>query len=122
MAAEKLTKARLVQILVMMALLISAFTWRTITHVKEDVACFVPNPCNISVGGQKIAFNPDEIMPGNTSYQMVSKDGLNLQIESGEGVVKMTAERTIIHFTSQQVTLQLSLSSEKRYLTILHKN
>lgn len=122
MAAEKLTKARLVQILIMMVLLISAFTWRTITHVKEEVACFVPNPCNISVGGEEITFYSDGVVPGNTSYRTVSNDDLNLQIKSGEGIVKNTAESTIIHFTSQQVTLQLSLSSEQRYLTILHKN
>jgi hypothetical protein len=32
MAAEKLTKSRLIQIIVLMAVLISAFVWRTVTY------------------------------------------------------------------------------------------
>lgn len=32
MAAEKLTKKRLIQIIIMLIILIAAFTYRTITH------------------------------------------------------------------------------------------
>ncbi|MBC3616552.1 hypothetical protein H8R01_03530 [Vibrio metschnikovii] len=36
MPAEKLTKNKLIQIIVMLTILISAFTWRTITHYSTD--------------------------------------------------------------------------------------
>ncbi|EKO3564070.1 hypothetical protein P0E95_000392 [Vibrio metschnikovii] len=36
MPTEKLTKNKLIQIIIMLVILISAFTWRTITHVKEE--------------------------------------------------------------------------------------
>ncbi|WP_217524392.1 hypothetical protein [Vibrio metschnikovii] len=36
MPAEKLTKNKLIQIVIMLVILISAFTWRTITHVKAE--------------------------------------------------------------------------------------
>ncbi|OLQ70021.1 hypothetical protein BIT28_10800 [Photobacterium proteolyticum] len=35
MAAEKLTKARLIQILILMAVLITAFVWRTVTYEEN---------------------------------------------------------------------------------------
>ncbi|KPA51134.1 hypothetical protein VT25_19995 [Photobacterium leiognathi subsp. mandapamensis] len=36
MAAEKLTRGRLIQILVLMTVLISAFIWRTVTYTSTD--------------------------------------------------------------------------------------
>lgn len=35
MPAEKLTKSKLIQILFMLTILLSAFFWRTITHYNE---------------------------------------------------------------------------------------
>lgn len=35
MAAQKLTRARLIQILVMMAILIAAFVWRTVNYQAD---------------------------------------------------------------------------------------
>ncbi len=40
MAAQKLTKARLAQILIMLSLLIGAFFWRTFTYeTNREVDC-----------------------------------------------------------------------------------
>ncbi len=36
MAGEKLTKARLVQIIIIFIVLLSAFIWRTITHDNQQ--------------------------------------------------------------------------------------
>lgn len=36
MPAEKLTKNKLIQIIIMLVILLSAFTWRTITHINEE--------------------------------------------------------------------------------------
>lgn len=50
MAAEKLTKARLVQILIIMAILVTAFSWRTIQHSKQEsfkVNCQIGQTCLI---------------------------------------------------------------------------
>ncbi|CAM4408393.1 hypothetical protein [Vibrio agarivorans] len=50
MAAEKLTKGRIGQILVMMTLLISAFWWRTFEHNdtgSKIVSCDIGSTCHI---------------------------------------------------------------------------
>ncbi|OEF30184.1 hypothetical protein [Vibrio rumoiensis] len=48
MAAEKLTKARLVQIVVIFIILVIAFTWRTIEHGKDSnmkITCKIGEIC-----------------------------------------------------------------------------
>ncbi|NAW66072.1 hypothetical protein CAG70_18215 [Photobacterium halotolerans] len=49
MAAQKLTKARLIQILLLLAVLIAAFVWRTITYTSDNKAEEAPRPCANSV-------------------------------------------------------------------------
>ncbi|GLT14040.1 hypothetical protein [Vibrio algivorus] len=52
MAAEKLTKARLVQILIIFSVLATAFTWRTFQHQpqkKTDTVCQIDQSCTIKV-------------------------------------------------------------------------
>ncbi|MGF1873135.1 hypothetical protein [Photobacterium indicum] len=48
MAAEKLTKSRLIQIIVLMAVLISAFVWRTVTYEEGQSAEQKTTHCVIS--------------------------------------------------------------------------
>ncbi|KXF80590.1 hypothetical protein [Enterovibrio coralii] len=52
MAAEKLTTARLVQILVVLAVLITAFTWRTLDYSPEskELSCVLKDQsCSVSI-------------------------------------------------------------------------
>lgn len=52
MAAEKLTKARLVQILIIFSVLATAFTWRTFQHQPQqntDTTCQIDQTCTIKV-------------------------------------------------------------------------
>ncbi|MEJ2766123.1 hypothetical protein VV869_19410 [Photobacterium sp. MCCC 1A19761] len=48
MAAEKLTRARLAQILVLMTILITAFVWRTVTYENTKVLEDHADRCQIS--------------------------------------------------------------------------
>jgi len=50
MAAEKLTKSRLIQIIVLMAVLISAFVWRTVTYEEVQSVEQKAIHCVISEG------------------------------------------------------------------------
>ncbi|MEL7422874.1 MAG: hypothetical protein AAFN81_07790 [Bacteroidota bacterium] len=46
MAAEKLTRGRFVQIIIMLTLLVGAFFWRTIDHSsQQSVSCFTEQEC-----------------------------------------------------------------------------
>ena len=55
MAAQKLTKGRLVQIIVMLIILIAAFTWRTVTYDNnETVSCIVSKPCEFGIDNNNV--------------------------------------------------------------------
>lgn len=65
MAAEKLTKLRLTQIVVTLAILTVAFFWRTITF--QDVSnqkCVAAPQCSLSVDGREITVTKIEDTPG----------------------------------------------------------
>lgn len=52
MAAEKLTKARLAQILITLLVLISAFLWRTFSHESgTHITCGMEKPCQFDIEG-----------------------------------------------------------------------
>lgn len=52
MAAQKLTRERFVQIIIMLTLLITAFIWRTISYKPEvKVVCDLETICVIDVNG-----------------------------------------------------------------------
>ncbi|SYZ81323.1 Uncharacterised protein [Vibrio paracholerae] len=55
MAAEKLTKARLAQILVTLLVLISAFLWRTFSHESVTlINCVMEKPCQFDIEGKRV--------------------------------------------------------------------
>ncbi|HIF9071714.1 TPA: hypothetical protein ACX6NS_000205 [Photobacterium damselae] len=49
MAAEKLTKGRLIQILVLMTVLIAAFTWRTVSYETHEQKSELAKECDLTV-------------------------------------------------------------------------
>ncbi|WP_434360751.1 hypothetical protein NF212_08765 [Parasalinivibrio latis] len=74
MAAEKLTRARLAQIMFMMAVLLIAFTWRTFTHedIKSTQECNVSNgkTCNFLFGNKEVSL----ISKSKNTFLMLVKD------------------------------------------------
>lgn len=65
MAAEKLTKLRLTQIVVTLTVLTVAFFWRTITF--QDVSnqkCIAAPQCSFSVDGRQLTVTKSETTPG----------------------------------------------------------
>lgn len=58
MPAQKLTKARLAQILIMLMVLVVAFFWRTFTHETPGrVDCSQKERCDVTISGQIITIN-----------------------------------------------------------------
>ncbi|MDV7104358.1 hypothetical protein R3X26_08050 [Vibrio sp. TH_r3] len=55
MAAEKLTKGRLAQILFMMLLLASVFTWRSVTYSNNERFCEIEQNCIVEFGKHTIS-------------------------------------------------------------------
>jgi len=56
MAAEKLTKRRLAQILLMMVILVIVFSWRSVTYSNKNVLCDHEQDCTIQVEDVTVTF------------------------------------------------------------------
>ncbi|KJY82416.1 hypothetical protein TW81_13460 [Vibrio galatheae] len=61
MAAQKLTRGRFVQIIIMLTILIAAFIWRTVTFIGEqNIECELKPKCTFSVKSTQFsAFKSD---------------------------------------------------------------
>ncbi|MFN1550897.1 hypothetical protein [Vibrio natriegens] len=60
MPAQKLTKARLAQILIMLSVLVGAFLWRTFTHeTPKSIDCSQKERCELTISGERITINRD---------------------------------------------------------------
>jgi hypothetical protein len=83
MPAQKLTKARLAQILIMLSLLIGAFFWRTFTYETSSVVdCSQKQRCDVTIGTEKITINK-----GSDGFSIESTENGSIKIDlnqSGE--------------------------------------
>lgn len=57
MAAQKLTRGRLIQIIVLMIILISAFVWRTVTYQPKTPNQAQITTCNLNAGNCVFTIN-----------------------------------------------------------------
>ncbi|SJL83115.1 hypothetical protein [Vibrio palustris] len=86
MAAEKLTKQRLMQIVIMMLLLIGAFTWRSWTYDEQKtLSCKGHEQCRIQVDSQmievfKTSMSSYEINQVPKGWMLTSQQGEFTQI------------------------------------------
>ncbi|MCG9656881.1 hypothetical protein [Vibrio mediterranei] len=102
MPAQKLTKGRLVQIIIMMVVLIAAFSYRTVTHSDGKVVSCVENrPCAVSVGEKTITF----LYQGDSKVLSVTKSkDLTIHVQNIE---------TMLNESSKESTIQgLNLPAE----------
>ena len=75
MAAEKLTKHRLAQILITLTLLVIAFFWRTITYTEVSTVTCKPQPnCSVFVNGQKITVTKNDKQTGLLNVYPIPQD------------------------------------------------
>ena len=55
MAAEKLTPGRFAQIIIMLTLLVAAFTWRTLDYDKQDqLECNLTPKCTVNINDSSL--------------------------------------------------------------------
>ncbi|ASA54449.1 hypothetical protein [Vibrio gazogenes] len=93
MPAEKLTKQRLIHIVVILTILVAAFFWRTYRYSKpEQLSC--DYPCQVAIDGQSTLITTGKdagsitIFPAQKSWSIVEQSS---QIEENDdGQMKLT--------------------------------
>ena len=88
MAAEKLTPGRFAQIIIMLTLLIAAFTWRTLDYDTQDkLECNLTPKCTVNINDSSlIAYLEGSrliIMKPTASWVLTSLDK-SLELEENE--------------------------------------
>lgn len=117
MAAQKLTKARLVQIIIMMSVLIAAFSYRTITHdVTNTVDCSVNEQCKLKVGEENITF----LYHSSTKVLNVTKSELlTFKVQNMDDVLMKSVKQSTIEGVEPPVNITVTSSSgESRQVVI----
>lgn len=118
MAAQKLTKGRLAQIIIMLCILIIAFTWRTATYNKEqNVTCNPKVACSIRMN------NSDIVVTNNatdTTLNLPENLIINVDILEGEGVIVQDRNRLTIMRQNEKMKLKITDNKEIVYLTLLN--
>ncbi|WP_102412486.1 hypothetical protein [Vibrio cyclitrophicus] len=121
MAAQKLTKGRLVQIIVMLVILIAAFTWRTVTYDNyETVSCIISKPCEFGIDKHNVLISGDSlgysIETSETGKFIISNNGSEiLEEKSPTNWLLHTSAKTssiTVTFPQQVSTFSVNLSKE----------
>ncbi len=115
MAAQKLTKGRFVQIIIMLTLLIVAFFWRTFTYQGDiNIDCTGQKTCSFKVNGATFeATKTDKMLLLETQatgwiiQEIDKQDG-----EQHAWQIPFNPKQTLLLTNSQQQTISVVLSFE----------
>ncbi len=106
MAAEKLTRPRLIQICCMLLLLIVAFVWRTLSYQQpRRYQCGDQNPCILQIEQHQVKVTKDE----NAIYLQITPAGSAISpvLLAGKGSVEQSTHGWTIHMPNSKGQLAL---------------
>ena len=103
MPAQKLTPARLIQIIVMLTILIGAFIWRTYEYQDDETAyssCVIKNQrCSVKISSERLDIQ--EVAPGqlriskpNSNWQIMVEPGIT--VDNRENGWHITTDKNLI--------------------------
>lgn len=115
MAAQPLTRARLIQILLTMMLLIVAFVWRTVVFDDEELECQSQQVCNFEFEERKLTLNWGEDSlklqsSQNFGFSITVVDGQAMQSEDEENTrsFSLNTKALILESGHQRLTINIA--------------
>ncbi len=82
MAAQKLTKGRLIQIIILMIILITAFIWRTVTYQAKPIVKIETKICNLNLGNCLFNINNKQVTVTLSPPRPQANTPIRLQINN----------------------------------------
>ena len=82
MAAQKLTRGRLIQIIILMIILISAFIWRTITYQANTITKIPLKVCSLNTGSCLFNINNKAVTVTLTPETLQAETRMTLYINN----------------------------------------
>ncbi|CAH1596122.1 hypothetical protein [Vibrio rotiferianus] len=116
MAAQKLTKARLAQILIMLSVLIGAFFWRTFTYeTSRDVDCSQKQRCDVTIGQSKITINKSS---NGFSIESTEIDSLKIDLNQSGRFINVGDKYRDIEWNSISETKAINLKINENIVQV----
>ncbi|MFA0087962.1 hypothetical protein ACE1OE_16830 [Vibrio sp. E150_011] len=106
MAAQKLTKGRLGQIIIMMMVLIAAFTYRTVTHVGlSEVVCKINIPCEVKLQEKSIGIMYQD---STNTLTLTNPEEFTVHATINDGSKVVLANKTQVNRSSLPIDIVIS--------------
>ena len=107
MAAQKLTRGRLIQIIILMIILISAFVWRTVTYkskttVQRSVCNLNTGNCFFNINNKKIIVSLSQTKPQENTLVELYINPVDINPSASVSGVTMNMGILPIIFTQQK--------------------
>lgn len=108
MAAQRLTKGRVIQIIVMLIILIIAFTWRTVLYQSDSYQCEHQQICVIPFAGESLKMSYSAPLK---HYQLQNPNQINIRFIAGQG--KIVTNQNTVTITLTTPTAIITLDDDK---------
>ncbi|WP_105901534.1 hypothetical protein [Vibrio gangliei] len=122
MAAEKLTKARLVQIIIIFSVLVTAFTWRTIEHKQpsnSDNSCQINQHCELNIAPLYAKLVVEKVSKDNLTIQLQPIDLEEKSSESTLSLKSLSDENKILPVDTNKWQVTLSPNQPKSNWSVI---
>lgn len=116
MAAQKLTKGRLVQIVFMMVILLAAFTWRTVTYEQEsNWQCDATLPCEIEIDDWniKISNHSDGFL-----IETSKSEDLDISVEQPTQISQISKSRWLVQSNDADPVISVTWAQQEKPLVV----
>lgn len=116
MPAQKLTKARLAQILIMLSVLVGAFLWRTFTHeTPKSIDCSQKERCELTISGERITINRDS---KGISIETLESSTLKIDLDQSGGFINVKDINQNIEWKSISPSKVIKLSVNQNIVLV----
>lgn len=106
MAAQKLTRERLIQIIILMIILVSAFVWRTVTYqVKTPIQM-----CSLNIGSCSFNINNKPVTVTLTSKILEAETPITLHVDN----INVNPSATVSSVTMNMGVLPIIFTAQKK--------
>ncbi|WP_394250902.1 hypothetical protein [Vibrio profundi] len=117
MAAQKLTKGRLVQIVLMMVVLIAAFTWRTVIYEEGySASCKLIDSCEIKIDSHNILLSKHK---GGFLIETSESATFDISVENVSSVSSLNEKSWLVKTNEVDPVITVTDSQQQKPFTIL---
>ncbi len=119
MSAEKLTRNRLFQILLMLTILVTAFVWRSVSYFNERVLCRSDDICLIPLAKTEIRLIPVQTRVGITNYTLNISPSIQILPLDNKTEINRISDRKMLTTLEDVMTLKIRTAGDSDFKIVM---